>query len=718
MPAPPSPAITPARTRTRFAAASGVLVLATIVSVVAINALAERFPVRVDVTATREQELSPRTAKLLGGLAGNYEIVVAADWRLIDRRAAQRVRDVLDLFTRGSPRVTATIIDVTTASGSASYQRLLDRLARRDEPEVAAQAATIRSAADAAEQLASALESLGPRVRGVRELIPPDAPGADANTRFFDEQGARCGAIGVQLRAVASASRSALDAPLPSLGVPDLDAAAEPLRRDLASLEEGLRAVGDSLRRFADAEAMPPAAREAARPLAGEFRGLRDAAAIHADALARLGRVDAVRVARTLQAAEAALVIGPPGAGVTAIPLAWLFPPGEAIDAAGESLADMRRRNEELFATAIDSLARPVNPIVVLVHGWPHTLLDRTRAFSSLEERLGLRGIDMVEWPAALTRDPPSLVRLNPRGDRPVVYVSFSDDAAKGTTGGTTGAQRAESLGEALARLADDGKPILLSVLPSVMPTQGLADRAVAILPLFGLRADSGRPLLKDTLTPTGRVVIPDHLLLARESDHPIAGAVRGLLTMFEWPVPLRVLPEAEAPRARVTPLYVLDDREAWAESEWLGLWTVSAPGTRRGTPATLPAKDSARDDGAGPWVVAAAVERDRPHGGGTQRLVAVGANTWFTDRVTTQQASRVDGRVAAANPGNIELFEAAVSWLAGQDDRIGASATARAVPLIRPIDPSTLALVRWGVIGGLPVLTLAIGVLWRVWRG
>lgn len=718
MPIPAAAATPPARTRVRFAATSAVLALATLVSVVLLNALAERFPVRADVTATREQGLSPRTAKLLGGLTGDYEIVVAADWRMIDRRASRRVRDVLDLFTRGSNRVTATIIDVTTAAGSASYQRLLDRLARRDEPKVAAQIATIEAAARAAEHLAEALESLGPRVRGVRELIPPDAVGADANTRFFDEQGARCAAIGSQLRGVASAARLALESPMASLGVPDLDAAAEPLRRDLTNLEAGVRAVGESIRRFADAEAMPEAARDAARPLPAEFRVLRDNAAIHADALTRLGRVDAVRVARALQAAEAALVIGPPEAGVTAIPLAWLFPPGEAIDAAGESLADMRRRNEELFATAIDSLARPVNPIVVLVHGWPHTLLDRTRAFSSLVERLGLRGIDVVEWPAALTRDPPNLLHLNPRGDRPVVYASFSDDAAKGTTGGTTGAQRAESLGDALARLADDGKPILLSVLPSVMPTQGLADRAVAILPLFGLRADSGRPLLTDGLTPTGRVVIPDHSLLARESDHPIAGAVRGLLTMFEWPVPLRVLPEAEAPRARVTPLYVLEDKDAWAESEWLGLWTAAAPGTRRGTPATLPVKDSTRDDGAGPWVVAAAAERDRPQGGGTQRLVAVGANTWFTDRVTTQQASRVDGRVAAASPGNIELFEAAVSWLAGQDDRIGASATARAVPLIRPLDPSTRALVRWGVIAGLPVLTLALGVLWRVWRG
>ncbi|MFM9996315.1 MAG: hypothetical protein ACKVU4_11005 [Phycisphaerales bacterium] len=722
-PAAPPP---PGRTRWRFGFTSAVLVIAATVSMVVLNLLAERYPLRADVTATREQRLSPRTEKLLDSLTSPYEIVIAADWRSLDPRAGRRVKDVLDLFRRATPRVTTTTIDVTTAAGLASYESLLQRLGEREAPKVKEQTGVIAAAADAAGSLADSLEALGPRVRAVRDAIAPDALGAESNKRFFDEQGARCAAVAEQLRATAAKTRATLAAPAGPLGVPDLEAAADPLRRDLVSLETGLRSVTQSVREFVDAETQPAAARNAARPLTADLQRCRDTAAVNAETLTRLPRLDAVRVARTLQTTEAALVIGPPDAGLTAIPFAWLFPPGDAIDAAAESRADMRRRNEELFAAGIDVLARPVNPIVVLVHGFPHRLLDRTRAFTGLVERLGHRGISVAEWPAALSPEPPNLIGLNPKGDRPVVYVSFSDDAAKGASGGagsggSTGPQRADALGDALARLTEEGRPLLVSIIPSPLPTAGAPDKTVAMLPLFGLRADSARPLLRDALTTGGRIVIPNHVLLADSADHPdhpITGAVRGLRTLFEWPVPLKTLAEGDAARARTWPLFTLNESDAWAEAEWLALWTVAAPGTRGSMPPNPPAKDSTRDDAQGPWVVAAAAERDLPQGRGTQRLVAVGSNTWFTDRVASQQASMVDGRVSATNPGNIELFEAAVYWLAGQDDRIGASATARAVPIIRALEPGTLAALRWTVIAGLPALTLLAGVLWRVWRG
>jgi hypothetical protein len=114
---------------------------------------------------------------------------------------------------------------------------------------------------------------------------------------------------------------------------------------------------------------------------------------------------------------------------------------------------------------------------------------------------------------------------------------------------------------------------------------------------------------------------------------------------------------------------------------------------------------------------VSAAVERtvsgvDRP-----QRLVVIGSNSWFTDQVMGEAAS-VDGRIVPANPGNLELMEASIYWLAGQDDAIAQSATARAVPLIRSLDPGMLSLLRWLAIAGLPGAVLALGVAWRLARG
>ncbi len=709
----------PARTRLRFALMSAVLVLASTVCAALLVLLAERYAVAIDVTATREQELSPRTAKLLASLTGDYEIVIAADWTRLDPRAARRARDVLDLLRRGSRHVSASVIDTSSAAGAASYERLLARLAERDAPKARAHGDAIFAAIAGAQGLGASMQSLSSRFLAIRDAIPTGGAGAETNRQFFDDQAAQFRVNGSTLGEIAAKSRESLEKEPGPLGVPDFDAAAAPLKKAMTDLDAGLRQVLSSVDLVARAEEMPEAVRTLAAPLARDLSGLRDLAAIQADALARLPRLDTARVAGVLESSEAALVIGPPEAGVTAVPFEWLFPAGEALATGGGSHADVRRRNEELFATAIDSLARPVNPIVVVVHSWPPPpLLDRQRGFGALVERLGLRGIDVVEWAAAVQPEPPSLRSLDLKGNRPVVYAVFNSDAGASSAEGGNGPERAQRLGATLARLVEDGRAILLSVIPSPLPAFGSKDPLVSALPLFGLSADSARPLMRDALTPSGRVVLPDFQLIASGEGHSVAAAVRGLRTLFEWPVPLRVLPESEAGRSRVTPLYVLEDRGAWAEAEWQELWAVAAPGVRRGLARASPTADAARDDVSGRWVVAAASERDRPAGAGVQRLVAVSSNTWFTDRVTTQQSRLVDGRIASANPGNIELFEAAVYWLAGQDDRIGASATARAVPVIRPLGEGTLAALRWMLVLGLPVLTLGAGVWWRWWRG
>jgi hypothetical protein len=132
---------------------------------------------------------------------------------------------------------------------------------------------------------------------------------------------------------------------------------------------------------------------------------------------------------------------------------------------------------------------------------------------------------------------------------------------------------------------------------------------------------------------------------------------------------------------------------------------------------ADPPAADSQRDDTVGPWTVAWAATRDDPALDRPQRLVVVGSNDWFVDQVTGEMTV-VDGRPVARNPGNAELFEASVQWLAGRDELIASSPSAVAVPLIRPLSEVQLRLIRWLVIGAMPVLVLIVGLAWRVIRG
>src|SRR5262249_30280750 len=159
--------------------------------------------------------------------------------------------------------------------------------------------------------------------------------------------------------------------------------------------------------------------------------------------------------------------------------------------------------------------------------------------FGQLIQRMQFRGIDVIEWAVVVQPEPPKLRVLNADGKRPVVYVSLPPDSSAGSSvqGAPNGVQRAAKLGDALTALAIAGKNILVSVSPCVLPTYGQPDPVALVLARFGLAADSGRPLLRERMTPQ-RVVDTDEIALGEESTGTMAGAVRGLPMLMPWPVP------------------------------------------------------------------------------------------------------------------------------------------------------------------------------------
>jgi hypothetical protein len=706
------------RPRLRFAILSTILLVAATVSLLILNLIATRAAVRFDVTATREHQLSPRTVSLLNRSEAAFEIVVAAplrDPRTVDPRALQRVADVLDRFTRSSRNITVTLIDTGSTGGLAQYDSLLARLAERDEPKIERQRQVILGAAESAEQLAAWLDAFAQRLQAVPAAIPGDVPAAAGNRSYFEQRAGECISNARALRDIASRSRQILGPPMRSgdeILIPDTQQAAETLRRPLADLNTGLVTIHDNLRLFAEAEAMPAAARDLVRPLVREVAQNRDRTAVLRDSLERLERLDLLRVSSALQSGASAIVIGPPDVGLTAIDFTALFPPASVIDSTGGARADLGRNAEELIGTAIASLAHPIKPLVVLVHGQPRGFFDRQPFFRVLMQRLALRGIDVVTWEAAVNAEPPSLTRFNPAGNRPVVYICFNADSPSGSGGqGNTGPERAVRLGRVLQSIINDGQPLLLSLYPSTLPTFGENDPTTAFLREFGLEADTGRTILRERMTIEGRRVDAVQMVRAADVEHPIARAVRGLPTRFEWPVALRILSDSPG----VIPLYTIEDRSSWGESQWLGYLQV--PLAQHHQVPNPPSADSPRDDTSGRWTVAAAAQRWIPAQDRPQRLVVVGSNTWFVDWVLGD-VSEVDGRVTPTNPGNAELLEASIYWLAGQDELIAQSPTARSAPLISDLSPGWLQALRLAAIAGLPGLVLAVGAAWRVLRG
>lgn len=701
--------------RLRFGAITAAVVLSTLACAVMVNILAARLTRPFDVTATGEHRLAPRTASVLARLGEGFEIILAADARALDRDLRRDLSDVLDQFARAG--VGVYFIDTGADSGHEEYRRLLRRLAERDRPAVEQIAGAAENALGGLLFAADALErGVSPALAAVAEALPHER--AFEPVRATLDQRAGAARIAArELRRAAELARDTLAADPFGVGVPAVDRGAATVREAGASAAAQIDDLARELRQFAAVEELPAAARERASMLAADLAGLRDRLLLLLDPLGRLKRPAFLRIAEALGSRDAALIVGPPEVGLTAVDLADLAGAPTAVDAGGTARADVRRRTEELFVSALASLVDPARPIVVFIHGEPRPFFDKTPLFTALLERLALRGIDTIEWAVLQSPDPPRLSALNPDRARPVVYVSLAPDSTSGAgpAGEATGAQRAQALGRALARLADDGAPLLLSINPSVLPTYGDVDPVSAVARRFGVRAESGRPILRARAG--ARATVEADMILQPVPDahanHPIAGAVRGLPAFFGWVTPL-FIDAAPAPGAAREVIYRIEPGdELWSETQWLRLWQT--PADQRPFIPDPPAFDPARDARDGPWGVVVAAERREE--GALRRMVVVGSNNWYADFVT-QARTVVDGRAVPRYPGNAELFEAAVLWLAGQDALVAQSPLSRSLPLIQNLGERRVALIRLLVIAVLPLGVLLLGLLYRAARG
>jgi hypothetical protein len=461
-----------------------------------------------------------------------------------------------------------------------------------------------------------------------------------------------------------------------------------------------------------------------ARPLRDEARAAYELAARAADTLARLRTTDPLAAARIMQAGDAALVTSP--RGTLAIDFAAIFPQSADPAAAGDVLSAA----ESLFATALAGLSDDAAPIAVFVHAENGRITDNSgltpagrRAFGALFERMRLSNIQPMEWPVATES-----IRPTPPANRPAVWIVLGAPSRAGVdpripSTAADRSARVTKLAAAIRSLIDANQNILVSADASDLPGLGEADPIAAALEPLGIRIDTGFPLLRRESTPRGPATITYQVLRDAEAASPIGSAVRGLSIVLPWATPIELTPAAgvtAAPLLRVPP-----GERAWGESQWLRLRETVARGGTRPLDALLladsPEPDAARDrvlpPGSAGWVVAAALERTREGGPRPQRITVVSSPAWLDDAYT-QAAENVSGRRALLFPGNLELFESSLRWLAGQDDRIAPGPQTRDVPRIGPIAEGTLTGLRWLIVAGLPVLVLITGAAWRVLRG
>lgn len=688
-----------------------VVVAAVVLGVVLANLVGARTRARLDWTSTGQHRLSPRTAQLLDHLDGRYEIVLAIDRAGVDRASYDAVIDLFNNLSRRSEHIGFRTVDVGQASGRSQFEALVARLRDRDRPVARQQADLLSGSLGRLDRVGMQLEELRSRLEGLAGSVPGDRADASAIRRFLQQAGALAGAQGQQTRALAIEAR----APLQPEGdeLPDTPRLRDRLVPEFERLRAQIDTLASQLGRYASTDAMPPETRTIAGAMSRELSQVRDDLASQVDMLRRLEAPSVFRVAATLESGEACIVIGPPGVGLTAIDRKALFPPVQALGGAGVAVAgEVARRAEDLVAIALTTLTSPWRPIVVFTHAEIEPFVLSSPSFEQLIEHARLRGLDVLEWSVISQPEPPGIEAINPETLRPVVYLVISPNSVAASPGQDpelSGARRATRLATRLSALIERGESVLLSVNPSIFPTYGDTDPVAATLAPFGLKALTGSPLVAERATQRGRE--PGTTLTARGTagEHPLQQALRDLPTMLLWPIAIDVslTPGVET----VDLLSVAGSDGVWMESQWIALWQVQAGATS--PDVTF---DPSRDARRPAYTLAAGAER-LIGPGHKQRVVLVGSNGWALDRVAQPRAA-VDGRLVAVNPGNLELFDACVSWLAGADDEIARGVSASGAPLIKPLDAASLSRLRWFAIAGMPVLILLAGMVYRVVKG
>lgn len=717
---------------------TGVGAVAGLVAVVLLNILSLRFSYRFDVTATNEQSLSPRTLRILDRVTEPVEIVIAADLTQADARVRTRLVDTLRDFERDNAKVTSAIIDISREDGRAQFKGVVRRLAERDRDMLREQTAAIELARGSGAAIAGYLnDQLSSALLEVRSGVSPGTPESDRFRQALEQAAALARNTARDLTDAAARTQDFLAQTIEGEAVPATDRARDALAQGIdSSVSQIGRLVGVLRALSASDDARGPAA-DAAAALVPDLERRRDQANVVLESLRTLKRPDVLRVADALRAGSAVIVIGPRRAdasSVAAIDAQALLPDSAWVNQAGLAHADLARRSEELLSTALGALVSPTRPIVVFMHSDPQAILDRAPILDLLRTRLNMRGVDTLEWFDAGNLPSPSIAAIDPDRRRPVVYVVLPPDssAQAATPGGDTGLKRAQGLVTTLEALIDDGRNVLLSLNPSIAPSFGDTDPFARLLDRYGLSAETGRPIITESIATGGRIATSDRVVQSRGEGelNPIPGAIKGLPVVLAWPI--AILPKDAPADTRVLqhPLLTIaaDDR-TWGESQWLTFWQT--PRQQRGAGVNAPRYDKGPDMNEPgnawnsvatarvtpkEWVVAVAAERSRIGSAG-QRMVVVGANGWFMDAFTSQMLE-VDGRRMPAYPGNVELFEAATMWLSGQDDLIAQSPSAMSAPIVKPLSERQVRDLRLALMLGMPLLVLILGAAYRLIRG
>jgi hypothetical protein len=645
---------------------AGVVTIAVVVNVLfAEPALRWRF----DATKTRAYSLSPQTRRLLAELEGRWTIALVLDREGIDPAVLRQIDEVLDRYGEAAPNLEVARIDPAEPETLDRYEALMSRLRTIHRDRIAAFDDALQEAGEATDLFVVFLQQQSGRLVGLRQAAGPQDPALGEIDQLLAIL-----AVRVQQAQQVQVERLRALRIDEDRALPDYETARSILVAALTGWAEEQFRAGQMMEGWLANDAFGEAVRAFASDQRHEHERWARELATLADPLKHLPPLELGRIGRALEAGEAVIVLGPPGAAV--IPSAQLLP---RVRQRREGVSfDQRFRGDQIISAAIKSVLVEHMPLVVFAHAQEESMLLR-------------RGwiVGSSDWPVA-------------KAGQPVVWIIVPPVARTGLEPSAS----EQALIEAARRLLDDGQAVMLNVHPSLLPKFGRADPWATLGARFGLTADTQRVVFERVQ------VAPDETSQERgqtvqefSADHPIARAVHGQRTYLVLPVPIQTGAPAEAGARREVVAAIAPSDDRWLEGDWSlppQRIDAAAPGTVLESPV--------------PVIVAA--EAPSAATGGRQRFLLIGSGGWMLSYIADIATSVGGQRVVLEFPGNYELLLASAAWLAGMDELIAPSAVSQQVARLDGVT----AAVRWTwgglVVVGVPVAWLALGVVvWAVRR-
>ena len=675
----------------------GIFLLSLIAIAGSITAIAQHpdFRQQVDATKTRAYSLSEQTTSMLNSLEGDWQISVVLIESEVDRATLRQVDEVLNRYAQVNADISVQRIDPTRQASIEQYATLLDRLKEIYHQPIADYELAVQNATSAYEKAVEFAGNEAAQIQAAMKSLPDDAqirPGIQA---VFDNLALLARSGGEVINYINNAMATSETTP-----VPDYEAARDVAAEGLRSASHDMQEMSELFTTWAPAAGLPTdlrnylaAARLRMAEMAIEMQTALDPL-IHDLEPLRL-----TKISEELERGEAAVITSPTEAAV--IPAAQLFPKSNLKETRqGGITFDQRFRGEQLISSTIQSMLVDHLPLVVFVHAEPKSILEAApnrNDYAGAAALLAASGFEVQEWPLTQLEAP----RAEP--GQPTVFVFIQP-----TPGGSLElSKEGQMLIQRLNQLIGRGESILASGYPSANHKMRQPDPWQGHFAAFGIDFDTSRVVFETGLDQAGETYYsPSVRFVELTNDHPVALATSGQLLQLPVSIPItvgdalsgvqqQVVVELEPGNGR----YLVED------------WVMGMNDNR-----TLPDGDGTSEvSKAVPHVVAAS----RPHPmsdevGSEQRIMLVGSGAWLQSSLADQVIGLGGERMALAVPGNYQLFQASVAWLAGMDELIAQSATSQQVARLDGITPEVRTRWQWIAMAGLPLGCLLFGCL--VW--